>query len=65
MTSSSSDEVITFTPASTPSIGSPMIRHFDAVATRRNLETIVQAIDHLEQQERRNSQDHQQTDDDD
>nr|CAB3266918.1 AP4 transcription factor [Phallusia mammillata] len=35
----------------------PVMRHIDAVTTRRNLETIVQAIDHLEQQERRNSQD--------
>nr|XP_009860814.1 transcription factor protein isoform X1 [Ciona intestinalis] len=39
----------------------PVIRHIDAVATRRNLETIVQAIDHLEQQARRNSQDQQPT----
>ncbi|CAK8697064.1 uncharacterized protein LOC143450627 isoform X2 [Clavelina lepadiformis] len=37
----------------------PLLRHIDAVTTRRNLETIVQAIDHLEQQERRNSQDQQ------
>ncbi|XP_039265007.2 uncharacterized protein LOC120340726 [Styela clava] len=35
----------------------PVIRRIDAIQTRRNLETIVQAIDHLEQQERRNSQD--------
>uniref|UniRef100_H2Y5J9 BHLH domain-containing protein n=1 Tax=Ciona savignyi TaxID=51511 RepID=H2Y5J9_CIOSA len=66
--SPASDGIACNSPAATVSVLSngpgspPMIRRIDAVATRRNLETIVQAIDHLEQQERRNSQDHQHSD---